>query len=238
MGSYMTVLQMIPSHQHRTPYSTIMHLLSSGLALASLLSMVATGHPDTSDLTVHTTSGIVHGFINDTAPSVRQFLGVPYAEPPVKSLRFMPPQAIHSTGKEGVIEATAFAPSCMQQTSSGQTIYTELVPEFLIEGDQSEDCLYLNIWAPTAANSKNLPVFFYIPGGGFTSGGANSIYKIPDKWIERTQSHIVVVLKYTPLHAPFFCLAQTLTMTPLQLPPECLWVSECSWFGGSQCWTT
>jgi carboxylesterase type B len=147
-------------------------------------------------LVVQTTSGEVHGFINASTPLVRQFLGVPYAEPPIGNLRFAPPQ---SKVNKGVINATAFAPSCMQQFGNSSTIYTAQVPQFLINGGQSEDCLYLHIWAPVLKTERPqelaLPVFLYIPGGGFTGGGADSIAKIPDKWIERTQSHIVLVMK-------------------------------------------
>jgi len=82
----------------------------------------------------------------------------------------------------------------MQQSSTNPTVYTEVVPQFLINGGQSENCLFLNVWAPLK-KTKPLPVFVYIPGGGFTGGGANSLYKIPDKWIQRTQSHIFVIIK-------------------------------------------
>ncbi|KAI1362168.1 Alpha/Beta hydrolase protein [Xylaria arbuscula] len=149
---------------------------------------------DASGLTIRTTSGEVHGFINNTAPNVRQFLGVPYAEPPVGKLRFLPPEPKIDAGP---IEATQYAPACLQQSSPGQkTIYTEYMQQFLINGNASEDCLYVNIYTPLNPTSKNLPVLIYIPGGGFTSGGSNSLYKIPDKWVEKTQSHIVVVMQY------------------------------------------
>lgn len=147
----------------------------------------------TPPLTIKTTSGEVTGFINSTAPSVRQFLGIPYAEPPLQSLRFQPPKPKEDSG---AIDATSYAPSCMQQLSDEPTIYTEYMPEFLINGNDSEDCLYLNTYAPLNPTEPNLPVFIYIPGGGFTMGGADSLYKIPDKWIERTQSHIVVTMNY------------------------------------------
>jgi carboxylesterase type B len=68
--------------------------------------------------------------------------------------------------------------------------------QFLINGGDSEDCLYLNVYTPARPTSKRLPVFIYIPGGGFTGGGADSLYKIPDKWIQKTQSHIVVTMNY------------------------------------------
>lgn len=147
-------------------------------------------------LTIKTSSGVVQGFVNETAPDVRQFLGVPYAKPPVGKLRFAPPEPATPTKK--VIHATALADSCMAQLSNSSTIYTAYETEFLTSGEQSEDCLYVSIWAPSVASialQAPVPVFVYIPGGGFTSGGQDSMYKIPDKWIQRTQSHIVVVMK-------------------------------------------
>lgn len=144
-------------------------------------------------LTVKTKAGTVTGFINSTAPNVRQWLGIPYAEPPVGRLRFMPPKA---KKRFGHLETKAYQPSCMQQLSNSPTVYTEVIPEFLINGGQSEDCLYINIYAPLKPVDEKLPVFIYIPGGGFTGGGADSVYKIPDKWIERSQTHIVVIMNY------------------------------------------
>ncbi|KAL2071549.1 hypothetical protein VTL71DRAFT_12784 [Oculimacula yallundae] len=148
-------------------------------------------------LVVPTTSGELHGFIDQSTPLVRKFFGIPYAEPPVGDLRFAPPQ---TKASEGVINATAFAPSCMQQFNNGSTIYTAQVPQFLINGGQSEDCLYLNVWAPALKTERPqeqaLPVFVYIPGGGFTGGGADSIAKFPDQWIQRTQGHVVVIMNY------------------------------------------
>lgn len=144
-------------------------------------------------LTVQTTIGEVTGFINDTAPAVRQFLGLPFAEPPVGSLRFLPPVPAKESGP---INATTYAPACKQQRSSSTSLYTEVLTQFLINGPDSEDCLYVNVYAPLNPVEESLPVFIYIPGGGFTSGGSNSLYKIPDKWIQRTQSHVVVILQY------------------------------------------
>lgn len=144
------------------------------------------------DLVVETTSGQIRGFINATTPDVRQFLGVPYAEPPIGDLRFAPPQ---NKTKGAAISATALPASCMQQATNRSSIYNNVVPEFMISGGQSEDCLYLSIWAPATKTNESLPVFVYIPGGGYTSGGQNSLYKIPDQWIQKSQSHIMVVMK-------------------------------------------
>ncbi|KAF6792639.1 chlorogenic acid esterase precursor [Colletotrichum sojae] len=144
-------------------------------------------------LTVKTTAGSVTGFINDRTPHVRQWLGVPHAEPPVGALRFLPPQPKKAFGN---LTTTSYQPSCMQQLSNSSTPYTDVVPEFLINGGQSEDCLYVNVYAPLNPVGERLPVFVYIPGGGFTGGGADSLYKIPDQWIEKTQGHIFVIMNY------------------------------------------
>ncbi|KAG9253016.1 Alpha/Beta hydrolase protein [Emericellopsis atlantica] len=144
-------------------------------------------------LTVKTKTGLVTGFVNETAPDVRQWLGIPYAEPPLGSLRFLPPKPKKHFGH---IKALAYEPSCMQQLSNSQSVYTEYMPQFLINGGQSEDCLYVNVYAPLKPVAKDLPVFVYIPGGGFTGGGADSLYKIPDKWIQRSQTHVVVIMNY------------------------------------------
>ncbi|KAL3471482.1 Alpha/Beta hydrolase protein [Aspergillus californicus] len=151
-----------------------------------------------SGLLVETSSGLIKGFVNHTAPDVRQFLGVPFAEPPVGDLRFARPQ---SKKANGTVNAFKLPDSCMQQfDSSSATIYTEYETGFLINGGNSEDCLYLSIWAPKleniASQQRPLPVLLYIPGGGFTSGGQDSLYKIPDKWVQRTQSHIVAIMNY------------------------------------------
>lgn len=149
-------------------------------------------------LLVHTSSGPIQGFFNQSAPDVRQFLGVPFAEPPIGDLRFAPPQSKKPNGT--AINAFALPDSCMQQfNSNSSTIYTEYENGFLISGGDSEDCLYLSIWAPRlesiSSQQRPLPVLLYIPGGGFTSGGQASLYKIPDQWVQRTQDHIVVIMK-------------------------------------------
>ncbi|KAM0130692.1 hypothetical protein ACHAP3_007233 [Botrytis cinerea] len=170
-------------------FSPSLLLTYSSLFLPTLSSPT----PNKNGLVVQTTSGEIHGFINQTTPQVRQFLGVPYAEPPIGNLRFAAPE---TKSKGSPIKATTFPPSCMQLDSNSSSIYTNAVPQFLINGGQSEDCLYLSIWTPATPTNQSLPVFVYIPGGAFTSGGQDSLYKIPDRWVQKTQSHIVVVMNY------------------------------------------
>ena len=163
-------------------------------------------------LKIQTSSGLIEGFFNSTAPDVRQFLGVPFAEPPIGDLRFARPEVYKPKGN---IKAYQFPDSCMQQfTLNSSTVYNTYETEFLINGGTSEDCLYLSIWAPRVdhiQSQRPLPVLLYIPGGGFTTGGLNCPYYIPDQWVQRTQSHIVIIMKYAkPLTLYFTYLMEIL----------------------------
>ncbi|KAH6847627.1 Alpha/Beta hydrolase protein [Chaetomium sp. MPI-CAGE-AT-0009] len=147
------------------------------------------------DLSVKTKGGVIHGTFDDATPDVRQFLGIPYARPPVGDLRFAPPQPAPPFGE---LDAKEMTPSCMQYTNSVPNIQTHEVLEYNLgglngsTGPISEDCLTLSIWAPRGKAKKNLPVIMFFYGGGFTVGGTNVPYLIPAEWIQRTQDHIVV----------------------------------------------
>lgn len=147
--------------------------------------------PMINNLTILTTGGEVRGFINESYPNVRQFIGVPYAEPPLGPLRFQPPVA---KVNRGPIDATYYRPNCLQGPSD-KGLAANLVPEVLQFGPDSEDCLYVNIYVPLHPVEEKLPVFIYTPGGGYIIGGANSLYRIPDYWVQDTQGHIVVSMK-------------------------------------------
>src|SRR5690348_8296403 len=86
------------------------------------------------------------------------WLGIPYARPPVGDLRWRAPEP--PAAWSGTREATRFAPPCAQLASPFGGI--EDVPLGRPAG--SEDCLYLNVWAPPDARA--LPVMVWIHGGG------------------------------------------------------------------------
>jgi carboxylesterase type B len=160
-------------------------------------------HPDAArnGLIVKANAGTYRGLINGSAPHVREFLGIPYAQPPTGDLRWIAPQKIENS-LEHVYDATQYEPACPQWVSKIPSAYNTVTDGFILSGPPSEDCLGLSIWTPTEA--KNLPVLFFIHGGGFQVGGMQSNYQLPYNWVERTQSHIVVTLKYGksrhPLH--------------------------------------
>lgn len=111
--------------------------------------------------TVNTQFGQIQGSLNGT---VYEFLGVPFAKPPVGSLRWKAPQDPSSW--TGILNTTAFAPVCPQKKFvQGDTTFT-------FEGN--EDCLYLNVWTPSII-AGNLPVLVFIHGGGNQQGGTSEM---------------------------------------------------------------
>lgn len=108
---------------------------------------------------VETQFGIIKGSVNG---NVYQFLGIPFAKPPVDSLRWKAPRNPETWSE--ILNTTEFAPVCPQKKfAQGDTTYT-------IEGN--EDCLYLNIWTPDIGNF-DFPVMVFIHGGGNQQGGAS-----------------------------------------------------------------
>lgn len=137
-------------------------LYSLSLLLISSLALSVAFRIDGSSVTVDTPLGTVVGFIDPLYPTVAQFLGVPFAAPPVGSLRFASPQPLSPFGN---YSATAYRPGCPQRCD---------LPKLLCPDTVSEDCLYLNIFVPIPAlQAKKLrPVYVFIPGGAFTQGSA------------------------------------------------------------------
>ncbi len=122
-------------------------LAGTGMALAPVRRIWAMG----GEVVVTTPSGRLAGGMEG---GVRVFRGVPFAEPPVGPLRFRAPVSVRPW--VGVREATQFRSAAMQEPHGGIAL--------------SEDCLYLNVWAPVG--NGPFPVFVWIHGGGYTGGEA------------------------------------------------------------------
>ena len=132
-------------------------------------------------LSASTSSGRVHGKIDPRHPDVRQFLGIPFAAPPIGNLRYAPPKPLSQP--EIDVYAYELGPSCMQYLNTASpSVYNDQVLEFNLQGlnrtgNISEDCLKLSIWAPRrdsssrqgwSKRSRRIPVVIYLYGGGFS----------------------------------------------------------------------
>ena len=114
-------------------------------------------------LEVHGPTGVIVGQYG-TAPSTgkvaREFLGIPFAEPPTGARRWAPPVA-HAPWQDTLV-ANATGPACPQLWDQNEPLVSP--------AGQGEDCLYLNVHAPAEPKSDSLPVLVYIYGGSFMNG--------------------------------------------------------------------
>ncbi|MGE5289855.1 MAG: carboxylesterase/lipase family protein [Micromonosporaceae bacterium] len=104
---------------------------------------------------MQTTSGPVCGIVSNNG--VSEWLGIPYAAPPVGPLRWAPPQP--PTPWTSTLAATAFGSECAQSFGN-------------FPPGGTEDCLFVNVWRP-ADGSSGMPVMVHIHGGGFVIGSGN-----------------------------------------------------------------
>ncbi|MDO4538120.1 MAG: carboxylesterase family protein [Coriobacteriales bacterium] len=114
------------------------------------------------------TGGTISGSTNADGDVV-VYKGIPFAAPPVGDLRWKAPQPVEPW--EGVRACTEYSAAAVQPEQAPFMMWSE---EFIIDTSKgySEDCLYLNVWAP-AELKGDAPVILYIHGGGNTSGGAS-----------------------------------------------------------------
>eukprot|EP00484_Ammonia_sp_Unknown_P025516 CAMPEP_0197028078 /NCGR_PEP_ID=MMETSP1384-20130603/7865_1 /TAXON_ID=29189 /ORGANISM="Ammonia sp." /LENGTH=666 /DNA_ID=CAMNT_0042457023 /DNA_START=110 /DNA_END=2110 /DNA_ORIENTATION=+ len=125
--------------------------------------------------------GVVEG-------GVQKYLKIPFAKPPVGDLRFAPPEEPEKWGG-AIYDATgplSSVPACPQ----GGTAY---IPS------NTEDCLYLNIFAPADADknmTEKYPVMLWIHGGSFIQGGSSFFLYDYTNFVNEKQDVIVVTFNY------------------------------------------
>ncbi|KAJ5112861.1 hypothetical protein N7456_001395 [Penicillium angulare] len=147
-------------------------------------------------LIVKTSSGIVHGAINESVPLTRHFLGIPYAQSTFGENRFKLAQPLPASAASQVVHAEEFGPNCPQYEATAASVYTKVRREYFIQGVNGDDCLSVSVWAPLYPIEDKVPVIVWVYGGGQTTGGSSVPYQNPQRWVQRTQSHIVVSLQY------------------------------------------
>ncbi|HEX9082769.1 MAG TPA: carboxylesterase family protein, partial [Holophagaceae bacterium] len=98
----------------------------------------------------------------DSGPILREasgvYKGIPYAAPPVGSLRWRPPAPPAAWTEPRRFDD--FGPSCPQHDP---------------DGPADEDCLTLNVWTPPRPAGEKLPVLVFIHGGAFVSGAGSQV---------------------------------------------------------------
>ncbi|XP_055001485.1 liver carboxylesterase 1 [Sorex araneus] len=127
------------------------------------------------------------------AQPVGVFLGVPFAKPPLGSLRFSPPEPAEPWNF--VKNTTSYPPMCSQDAVGGQVL-SELITNRKenIPLKFSEDCLYLNIYTPADLSKKSrLPVMVWIHGGGLMTGGASTYDGLA---LSAHENVVVVTIQY------------------------------------------
>jgi len=114
---------------------------------------------------VKTSAVIIEG---SNQHEIAVFKGIPFAKPPVGSLRWKAPEPVDSW--KGVKQCNAFGASPVQSEPVPFMCWSK---EFLIPKEPiSEDCLYLNVWSNSINAKVKKPVLVYIYGGGFRTGGS------------------------------------------------------------------
>jgi para-nitrobenzyl esterase len=142
------------------------HLTLLALAVAlALSSHIFPPQAFSANDTIRVEGGLISG---TAADGVRSFKGIPFAAPPVGELRWKPPQPV--VAWEGVRACHACGPDCPQAPyPQGSLFYSP-------PRQQSEDCLYLNVWTAGKAGDQR-PVMVWIHGGALTRGsGATRTY--------------------------------------------------------------
>ena len=107
-------------------------------------------------------------------PRITSYKGIPFAAPPVGENRWRAPQPCKDW--DGELFAADFGPIAMQANCAGDPAKDIYSREWAVDAElpMSEDCLYLNVWAP-ADGRKNLPVYVWYFGGGLQVGNTTEM---------------------------------------------------------------
>jgi para-nitrobenzyl esterase len=111
------------------------------------------------------------GNSTESSPGIRVFKGIPFAAPPVGSLRWQAPQPVAEWN--GVRDASKFGNVCIQPDGAARGPKGLNIAVAPGSPPMSEDCLYLNVWTGAASATERRPVMVYFFGGAFTEGAGS-----------------------------------------------------------------
>ncbi|KAJ6470266.1 para-nitrobenzyl esterase [Mycena vitilis] len=136
-------------------------------------------------VSIRTTSGLLKGSEGD---GLLTFKGIRFGQSPTGSQRWKPPVPFTSKAPQN---ATSLGPSCVQQfpfASIDESLFNTPPPP------ENEDCLFLNVWAPSS-RKKTLPVVVWIYGGALAFGTA-SLAEYDGASLAFNQDIVVVTFNY------------------------------------------
>lgn len=181
-------------------------LLHNTLFLAAVAGSAAASSSPRAATTTTSLAIPVGTVVGSVIESVEYYRGIPYAQAPTGPLRLRPPVSLKSIG---TVQATGFGPACPQVTNVdsspllAQVLQEPGVSEALFFGsalgDVTEDCLTVSVMRPQdTAPDANLPVLFWMFGGGFQLGSAqpyNGSVLIP-RAVSQGKPFILVSINY------------------------------------------
>jgi para-nitrobenzyl esterase len=153
-----------------------MNKLSRMLSVAALAGLiVSSAAAEIADSPISIEGGKIVGVPSDVA-GVTIYKAVPFAAPPVGADRWKAPQPV--VPWSGIRDSSAWPNRCYQLASAnppGSFYFNEYYWDPSKDPRDSEDCLYLNIWAPTKPATGALPVMVYYHGGGNRHGNNSEV---------------------------------------------------------------
>ncbi|OBT70381.1 hypothetical protein VE03_00116 [Pseudogymnoascus sp. 23342-1-I1] len=170
------------------------------LLLACSLSLLPASLASEVGAPVKTTSGTFTGHPARSRTNVSEYLGIRYAHPATGNRRFQPPVVFRS---DKAIDAFEYSPACPFPPSpplaypDKSATFDKIYGGFLGRGNKtfSEDCLSLNVWTKDPDPAKLKPVVFFIHGGRFASGTANTTH-YGGQYVADTGGVVMVSINY------------------------------------------
>jgi hypothetical protein len=156
------------------PFHSCFILFLGNMLFSSLIVDILWGCPTTHAFNVgglvDTTSGPVQGKASALRHEVSEYLGIPYAKPPVGDLRFAAPVAVNRSTTP--LDATAYSPDCpcnrvpVNQAPLAGPVGEKITIALSQQGNQlDERCLTVNIWTKPQVGEQKKAVLFWIHGG-------------------------------------------------------------------------